>query len=240
MKQAFTLIELLVVIAIIAILAALLLPALAKAKSKALLAQDISNLRQFSITCTMYANDNNDLLPPGAYDISHFPATTYTNLLAEGITSNALACVCIQRYPGGAYPNLLNKPIGDKPTGSNPPWVYVGWDYFPGTQAPYLPPAYTENFTAAQYTRPTKMSAPLITPGSRTLADCMNWGGVNQSSYIPHIGDGTTSATFANGGIPTPGEGLAVALLDGSASWIKWQALAAVTNSTDIYMYARP
>jgi prepilin-type N-terminal cleavage/methylation domain-containing protein/prepilin-type processing-associated H-X9-DG protein len=91
-SQGFTLIELLVVIAIIAILAAMLLPALARARLKAQGAQCLNNGKQLDLAWTLYADDNNDVMVPNPSSPTdtNTPAWAYGNMQTPADATNTL------------------------------------------------------------------------------------------------------------------------------------------------------
>ena len=108
-KKAFTLIELLVVIAIIAILAAMLLPALAQAKRKAWGIACINNLKQLTLAAHVYAGDNQDAIPVNdgggadawvVGDVSVLPGITNVANIYNGMLWKYTGSAALYQCPG--------------------------------------------------------------------------------------------------------------------------------------------
>lgn len=254
--DGFSLVELLVVMGVIAILLAILLPSLAKAREAARQTMDLSNLRQLAGVCLLYAQDNKGSLPcalpvyayAGGENYNLFNGDTWWELTTRyGIRRANGSCYSVQELHGrGQGTGSGGTPWMMTPDGSWTAWydgtdcrrntMCLGWNYWGGRRDIPLP-------DGGVYVSPAKAGDPRATSDTLWTCYCLSQPEGLWPSIAPHVG---RSARLYSGHLGSSAacrapDHLGVALRDGSASFVPFGRLVKIPNLNNRdYIYHQP
>jgi prepilin-type N-terminal cleavage/methylation domain-containing protein/prepilin-type processing-associated H-X9-DG protein len=228
-RLAFTLIELLVVIAIIAILAAMLLPALARAKEKAKAIKCMSNEKQIALGYLLYADDNQNWLPvasdengsPCQWFLEISPYISKETIGVKSLQAKDKVVACPSAVIENAIPKTVSTWQAYGGYGHN--YYYLG-DYVPG---------YRVKITACGKPVETCMNGDGLDPKGGALGP-LQWWNLGYLYPPPRVPDGSS------GGVQPfirHGKGGNYAWVDGHVSFASWKVMSAGKNGNLSWYY---